>query len=148
MGEKIVPKHGKGLMNRFKKGEVTNPKGRKPGKNRATIIREVFELRDIVSDRLFKVLQKKIPHLHKNMTAEQMMTISLVHKAIVNGDVRAYKELMDSCYGSAKQSVEHDLSKNALEAVKIDKYNSMNTEDLQRELAKRTKPVTRAKKKK
>ena len=34
-----------------------------------------------------------------------MITLALIHKA-KNGDVNAYKALMDSAYGSVKQSLE------------------------------------------
>ena len=39
------------------------------------------------------------------LTNEDMITLALIHKA-KNGDVNAYKALMDSAYGSVKQSLE------------------------------------------
>ena len=39
------------------------------------------------------------------LSNENMITLALIHKA-KKGDVNAYKALMDSAYGSVKQSLE------------------------------------------
>jgi len=85
-----------------KKGEVRNPKGKPKGtRNRATIVREwldtVCEFTNPITDKI----EKK--------TLADQITIALIGKAR-NGDVQAYKELMDSGFGKIKDTVEHDVN--------------------------------------
>ena len=84
----------------WKKGQSGNPKGRKKGsRNRSTIARELLEL----------VLKGKHPVTGEDveMTAEQLITLAQVKKALDNGDTNAYKALMDSGYGAPTQTVEN-----------------------------------------
>lgn len=76
------------------KGESGNPSGRPKGsRNRATIVRELIEAK--ATDGNGQVVDQ--------------MTRSLVIKAM-KGDVRAFKELMDSAYGKVTEKVESNVS--------------------------------------
>ena len=84
-------------LNRFKKGESGNPSGRPKGsKNRKTIAREWLAF-----------LQEKNPISGQieTLSMEDIITLSTIFKA-KQGDVSAYKALMDSAYGGVKQSLE------------------------------------------
>jgi len=86
------------VNNRYKKGESGNPIGRPKGSlNRKTVAREYLAY-----------LQKEVNPLtgiKELLSNEDMITLALIHKAKL-GDVNAYKALMDSAYGSVKQSLE------------------------------------------
>ena len=86
------------LNNRYKKGESGNPSGRKKGSlNRKTIARIYLSY-----------LQEEVNPLtgiKELLSNEDMITLALIHKA-KQGDVSAYKALMDSAYGGVKQNVE------------------------------------------
>ena len=82
----------------FKKGESGNPNGRPKGaRNRSTIAKQWLEVGQKV----------KNPITGENQTLEQqdIMTLALIKKAR-DGDVTAYKELMDSAYGKALQKTD------------------------------------------
>ena len=85
-------------LKRFNKGISGNPSGRPKGSlNRKTIAREYLAF-----------LQEEVNPLtgiKELLSNEDMITLALIHKA-KQGDVSAYKALMDSAYGSVKQSVE------------------------------------------
>jgi hypothetical protein len=75
----------------FKKGQSGNPNGRPKGKrSRSTIIKEWLEVEQVVKNPLTGEQEK--------LQQQDLMTLALVKKAR-NGDVNAYKELMDGCYG-------------------------------------------------
>ena len=85
----------------FKKGISENPKGRPKGtKNRATIIREIFDSISVLDEFRFNDLQVKFPHIKNDMSIEYLMTLIQVNKAIFKEDTKAYKVLMDSLYGT------------------------------------------------
>lgn len=90
---------GKGKIEpRWVKGESGNPKGRPKGaKNRSTIAR--FWL-DVNQD-----LKNPLTGEIESMSQEDLMTLSLIKKAR-EGDVGAYKALMDSGYGAPIQQIE------------------------------------------
>lgn len=90
---------GKGQIEpRWKKGESGNPAGRPKGsKNRSTIVKEILSL--------LTKLDNPITGKEEWLTNEQHMTISILQKAI-KGDVNAYKALMDSAYGTAKDTMD------------------------------------------
>lgn len=82
----------------FKKGQSGNPAGRPKGsKNRSTIVKEILKL--------LTKLDNPITGKEEWLTNEQHMTISILQKAI-KGDVNAYKALMDSAYGTAKDTMD------------------------------------------
>ncbi len=83
----------------WKKGESGNPKGRKKGsKNRSTIAREMLALN---LKGINPVTGEEV-----EMTAEQLITLAQMKKALDNGDTNAYKALLDSAFGAPTQVVE------------------------------------------
>jgi hypothetical protein len=85
----------------FKKGESGNPAGRPKGsKNRSTIARQWLEVN--------QNLKNPLTGENENMSQEDLMTLALIKKAR-EGDVNAYKALMDSGYGAPVQQIEQTL---------------------------------------
>jgi hypothetical protein len=81
-----------------KKGEVRNPNGRPKGaKNRSTIARRWLEVN--------QSLKNPLTGEQETMSQEDLMTLALIKKAR-EGDVTAYKALMDSGYGAPLQQIE------------------------------------------
>jgi len=81
-----------------KKGEVRNPKGKPVGTlNRSTIAKKWLE----------SLLTAKNPLTGKSskLPIIDQMTLSMIKKAM-DGDVSAYRELMDSAFGKAMQSTD------------------------------------------
>jgi hypothetical protein len=84
-----------------KKGEVRNPNGRPKGaKNRSTIARQWLEVN--------QSLKNPLTGEQELMSQEDLMTLALVKKAR-EGDVAAYKALMDSGYGAPLQQIEQTI---------------------------------------
>jgi len=82
-------------------GEVRNPNGRPKGsKNRSTIARQWLEVN--------KNLKNPLTGENETMSQEDLMTLALIKKAR-EGDVNAYKALMDSGYGAPVQQIEQTL---------------------------------------
>lgn len=82
----------------FEKGESGNPNGRPKGaKGRATIARYWLEIN--------QKLKNPITGTEETMSQEDLMTLALIKKAR-EGDVAAYRALMDSGYGAPVQQVE------------------------------------------
>jgi hypothetical protein len=80
------------------KGEVRNPNGRPKGsKNRSTIARRWLEVN--------QSLKNPLTGESETMSQEDLMTLALIKKAR-EGDVAAYKALMDSGYGAPLQQIE------------------------------------------
>jgi hypothetical protein len=90
---------GKGQIEpRWEKGESGNPAGRPKGsKNRSTIARQWLEVN--------QSLKNPITGENETMSQEDLMTLALIKKAR-EGDVNAYKALMDSGYGAPVQQIE------------------------------------------
>jgi hypothetical protein len=85
-----------------KKGEVRNPNGRPKGaKNRSTIARQWLEVN--------QSLKNPLTGEQETMSQEDLMTLALIKKAR-EGDVTAYKALMDSGYGAPLQQVEQTIT--------------------------------------
>jgi hypothetical protein len=83
---------------KFKKGQSGNPKGRPKGSlNRSTIARRWLEA----------TRKGKNPLTGEDeiLTQEDVITLALIRKAM-DGDVSAYKALMDSGYGTAKDTID------------------------------------------
>jgi hypothetical protein len=90
----------------FKKGQSGNPSGRPKGSlNRSTIAKKWLE---VLSQEELEDGQVKW------LSNEEAMTLSLIKKAR-NGDVNAYKALMDSAYGTAKDTV--DINSNEKRSI-------------------------------
>ena len=87
----------------FKKGESGNPNGRPKGSlNRSTIAKKWLEVlsQEEVEDGVVKWLSN-----------EEAITLALIQKAR-KGDVNAYKALMDSAYGTAKDTLDLNSTEN------------------------------------
>ena len=93
---------GKGQIEpRWEKGESGNPNGRPKGaKNRSTIARYWLEVN--------QNLKNPLTGESETMSQEDLMTLALIKKAR-EGDVNAYKALMDSGYGAPIQQVEQTI---------------------------------------
>jgi hypothetical protein len=82
----------------WKKGESGNPKGYPVGKkNRSTVARYWMEVN--------QKLKNPLTGTEETMSQEDLMTLALIKKAR-DGDVNAYKALMDSGYGAPLQQIE------------------------------------------
>jgi hypothetical protein len=85
----------------FKKGESGNPNGRPKGaKNRSTIAKYWLEVN--------QKLKNPLTGAEETMSQEDLMTLALIKKAR-EGDVAAYKALMDSGYGAPLQQIEQTI---------------------------------------
>jgi hypothetical protein len=83
----------------FKKGQSGNPAGRPPGKNRSTVLREIYDM---------IIAGKDVDGLEKQMPVEYHVMKALAMKAM-EGDVSAIKEAQDTLYGKVKDVQEVDL---------------------------------------
>ena len=100
----------------FEKGESGNPNGRPKGsKNRSTIARQWLEVN--------QNLKNPLTGENETMSQEDLMTLALIKKAR-EGDVAAYKALMDSGYGSPVQQIEQTNIEQPL--FKLSDYNDGN----------------------
>ena len=96
-------------------GEIRNPNGRPKGsKNRSTIARKWLEVN--------QALKNPLTGDNETMSQEDLMTLALIKKAR-EGDVNAYKALMDSGYGAPIQQIEQigeeiDLSELTTDEIK------------------------------
>jgi len=82
------------------KGEVRNPNGRPKGsKNRSTVARELLDLVTKASN----ILDPNDPN--QEFTQEELMVAKMIQNA-KEGDVQAFKAVLDSAYGTPKQTVE------------------------------------------
>jgi hypothetical protein len=99
----------------FEKGESGNPNGRPKGaKNRSTIAKYWLEVN--------QKLKNPLTGTDEVMSQEDLMTLALIKKAR-EGDVAAYKALMDSGYGAPIQQIEQqqtniDLSNLSTDEIK------------------------------
>lgn len=83
---------------RFKKGQSGNPNGRPKGRrNRSTLIREWLE----VSQKIKNPITGEIQELEQ----QDIMTLALIKKAR-EGDVSAFRELMDGAHGKVMQQTD------------------------------------------
>jgi hypothetical protein len=88
-------------LKKFEKGESGNPNGRPKGaRNRSTIARQWLEVN--------QNLKNPLTGENETMSQEDLMTLALIKKAR-DGDVSAYKALMDSGYGAPLQQVEQTI---------------------------------------
>jgi hypothetical protein len=88
----------------WSKGESGNPAGRPKGsKNRSTIARQWLEVN--------QTLKNPLTGEQETMSQEDLMTLALIKKAR-DGDVNAYKALMDSGYGAPLQQIDQTVEQN------------------------------------
>ena len=105
----------------FEKGVSGNPEGRPKGsKNRSTIARQWLE----VNQRLKNPLTGN----EETMSQEDLMTLALIKKAR-EGDVAAYRALMDSGYGAPIQQVEVDQTTVDLSHLSTDEIKNILSSD-------------------
>ena len=101
----------------WKKGESGNPNGRPKGSlNRSTIARKWLQTSS-------KILNP-ITGEEETLTQEDIGTLALIKK-LRQGDVQAYKALLDSSYGQPKETI--DL--NAIAEQPLFKHVSENNSD-------------------
>jgi hypothetical protein len=82
----------------FKKGQSGNPNGRPKGsRNRSTLVREWLE----VSQKIKNPITGELEQLQQ----QDIMTLALIKKAR-EGDVQAYRELMDSAHGKTINQID------------------------------------------
>jgi hypothetical protein len=87
-----------GTLKPFEEGKSGNPNGRPKGsRNRSTIARRWLEVN--------QKLKNPLTSEEETMSQEDLMTLALIKKAR-DGDVSAYKALMDSGYGAPVQQIE------------------------------------------
>jgi len=114
----------------FKKGVSGNPKGRPIGvKNRATIIKEVFNSISVLDEFDFNQLQSKFPHITNDMSIEYLMTLVQVNNAIFKGDLRAYKVLNEALYGIPTKELDRKIEEENNNADEFD-YSMLTLEEL------------------
>ena len=106
---------------KFEKGESGNPNGRPKGrKNRSTIARYWLEMEQKQKNPLNNVTE--------DLSQEDLMTLSLIKKAR-EGDVAAYRALMDSGYGAPVQQVEQTQTNIDLSGLSTDEIKDLLRED-------------------
>lgn len=115
MGAKDIEAH------KFQKGESGNPNGRPKGaKNRSTIARYWMEVN--------QSLKNPLTGASETMSQEDLMTLALIKKAR-EGDVAAYKALMDSGYGAPVQVVEQTNTNVDLSGLSTDEIKDLLNEE-------------------
>lgn len=83
---------------KFQKGESGNPNGRPKGaRNRSTLVREWLEVK--------QKAKNPISGQTEELEQQDLMTLALIKKAR-EGDVQAYRELMDSAHGKIEQKTD------------------------------------------
>jgi hypothetical protein len=98
------------LKPNWEKGESGNPAGRPKGsRNRSTIAKHWLEVN--------QSLKNPLTGVEETMSQEDLMTLALIKKAR-EGDVNAYKALMDSGYGSPIQQIDQTLEQ-TINEIKI-----------------------------
>ena len=100
----------KDIEPRWEKGESGNPAGRPKGSRyRSTIAKHWLEVN--------QSLKNPLTGIEETMSQEDLMTLALIKKAR-EGDVNAYKALMDSGYGSPIQQIDQTLEQ-TINEIKI-----------------------------
>jgi hypothetical protein len=111
----------KNIQPKWDKGESGNPKGRPKGaKNRSTIARYWLEVN--------QKLKNPLTGTDETMSQEDLMTLALIKKAR-EGDVAAYKALMDSGYGAPVQVVEQTNANIDLSGLSTDEIKNLLNEE-------------------
>lgn len=105
----------------FKKGQSGNPNGRPKGsKNRSTIAKYWLSIE--------QDLKNPLTGENETMSQEDLMTLALIKKAR-EGDVNAYKALMDSGYGAPVQQVEQTQTNIDLSGLSTDEIKDLLKDD-------------------
>ena len=105
----------------YKPGQSGNPNGRPKGsKNRSTIAKYWLEVN--------QKLKNPITGDNETMSQEDLMTLALIKKAR-EGDVSAYKALMDSGYGAPVQQIEQQQTNIDLSGLTTEEIINLLGED-------------------
>lgn len=101
----------------WSKGQSGNPAGRPKGsKNRSTIAKYWLSIE--------QDLKNPLTGTNETMSQEDLMTLALIKKAR-EGDVSAYKALMDSGYGAPIQQVEQTQTNVDLTGLTTDEIKEL-----------------------
>jgi hypothetical protein len=110
-----------GTLQPFEKGKSGNPNGRPKGaRNRATIARYWLAVE--------QELKNPLTSQNETMSQEDLMTLALIKKAR-EGDVAAYRALMDSGYGSPVQQIEQAQTTIDLTGLTTDEIKQFLSDD-------------------
>jgi hypothetical protein len=100
------------IQPRWQKGESGNPAGKPKGtRNRSTIVREWLEVQQSVKN--------PITGEQEVLEQQDIMTLALIKKAR-EGDVNAYRELMDSAHGKQTNQIEGSMHLTGLKVEVVD----------------------------
>jgi len=106
-----------GTLKPFEQGESGNPNGRPKGsRNRSTIARLWLETT--------QKAKNPITGVEETLSQEDLGTLAMVKK-MRDGDVSAYKALMDSGYGAPKQTTDTNLSVSDFDVKDLFKIDSL-----------------------
>lgn len=110
-GETVSSKPDISNLQPFKKGQSGNPNGRPKGAlSRSTLVKKwLLAKEDSVNPITNKV---------ERMTQADIATLALIQKA-KNGDVNAFKELMDSGFGKVTDKIEMDAKVENTDTIDI-----------------------------
>ncbi len=112
-----MPKNREDNLIPYQKGQSGNPKGRPKGaKGRATIARYWLSIE--------QNLTNPLTGGKETMSQEDLMTLALIKKAR-EGDVAAYKALMDSGYGAPVQQIEQQQTNVDLSHLSTDEIRDL-----------------------
>jgi hypothetical protein len=105
----VMPKNKEDNLKPFNKGVSGNPNGRPKGsRNRATIVKYWLEIEEDADNPLTEQIEK--------LSQEDLITLSVIKKAR-EGDVNAYKALMDSAYGNPTQQNDHNVKVTGIKPI-------------------------------
>jgi hypothetical protein len=103
---------------KFGKGQSGNPNGRPKGRrNRATLVREWLEVSQKVKNPISGIVEE--------LQQQDIMTLALIKKAR-EGDVQAYRELMDSAHGKVIQTTDITTGGDKLNAEPVLNQDQIN----------------------
>ena len=110
-------------LKNWAKGTSGNPAGRPKGiPNRKAVARYVLNMVATPPADLMLALKAQYPALNEPVTIELVATLRIAKKVIEDGDVAAYKALMDSAYGPAIPPIKKKPEPPQLPANPFDKF--------------------------
>ena len=110
-------------LKNWAKGTSGNPAGRPKGiPNRKAVARYVLNMVATPPADLLAALVAQYPNVNVPLTIELISTLRLAKKVIDEGDVAAYKALMDSAYGPAQPPIKKKPEPPTLPPSPFDKF--------------------------